>query len=473
MKLAVSDLWDDDFAYRCAENKVHEIYCSFRMSTVGSVRPAIVLPEVRVEEARKHIELVHSLGMKFSYVANASCLGNMEFEQTGRKKIIEFFEVLNKLEVDGVIIGIPILIELVKKEFPAFQIKTSDICDVTSAQKARFYEELGADIITISFQCNRNFEALKSIRKAVKCELEVIVTQSCLLHCPFHDYHVNIASHASQINHPLKGFYMDYPLINCVKRRLLHPEEIIKSPWIRPEDVIEYERIGIDRFKISNRLQPKEYGLRCVQAYVNRRYEGNLAELLNPLNIRLPSDDPRKPRLEGFTPEQWKMAQIAWSVPEPHIYIDNRSLDGFIEFFKTNKCFGQCGVSCNYCAEVAKRAVKINTKERDSYVKLLDQILSAILNFRSPLEVPTSRKVEVKWADDSKKILEELIQSAVPEPFRDVAKEAISRKAELYAEERLSEFVEIQDIVKAALSETPKDFIPVVKKELQNLGINF
>ena len=42
-----------------------------------------------------------------------------------------------------------------------------------------------------------------------------------------------------------------------------------------------------------------------------------------------------------------------------HIYIDNKKLDEFIQFFIENKCTGNCN-SCGYCNMIAKKAIKKN-----------------------------------------------------------------------------------------------------------------
>jgi collagenase-like PrtC family protease len=69
---------------------------------------------------------------------------------------------------------------------------------VDTPRRARFWEELGADVIVLeSFSINRNFRRLAAIRQSVHCELQLIANHVCLLNCPLQTYHQNGFAHAS------------------------------------------------------------------------------------------------------------------------------------------------------------------------------------------------------------------------------------------------------------------------------------
>ena len=57
-------------------------------------------------------------------------------------------------------------------------------------------------------------------------------------------------------------------------------EEYIKSPWVRPEDIKYYEEIGIEHFKITERGFPTDELVKRVKAYTDRKYNGNLIDLI-------------------------------------------------------------------------------------------------------------------------------------------------------------------------------------------------
>jgi len=63
---------------------------------------------------------------------------------------------------------------------------------------------------------------------------------------------------------------------------------VIKSAWIRPEDLAVYEAMGYTTFKLLERGIPSAELLRRVKAYSERRFDGNLAELLLSYGFKQP-----------------------------------------------------------------------------------------------------------------------------------------------------------------------------------------
>jgi collagenase-like PrtC family protease len=63
--------------------------------------------------------------------------------------------------------------------------------------------------------------------------------------------------------------------------KLLRPAELIKARWIRPEDVGDYEGMGIDCLKLVERFRGTESLIHIVRAYERKSYQGNLVELLS------------------------------------------------------------------------------------------------------------------------------------------------------------------------------------------------
>ena len=361
--------------------------------------PGFVLPQVDRNYVGRYIKACHERGLEFSYLLNAPCLGNLQYSKKGYGQLIELLEWIDQSGADAVTIGLPYLIDLVRKRFPRLKVKVSTTARVNTVRKALQYEDMGVEEIIIDEHINREFKTLEAIRKAVKCNLELIVNNICLWQCPYNYEHVNHDGHASREGEEDDYCYLQYPGYLCLYRKLTDPVELLKSPWIRPEDIPHYEAIGYEHFKITERFKKTSLLLEHVKAYENRRYDGNILDLFT-----LPRKGAFTPvHLEYFIkPEHVNIMKISelekvfdLEVREL-IQMDNRKLDGFIEFFKKNDCNQTTCSACRYCETVFEKVAVVNEegvkkasrRVRDFSDKLLTgeifEIPSSHLIFRIP-----------------------------------------------------------------------------------------
>jgi len=225
---------------------------------------------------------------------------------------------------------------------------------------------MGVEEIIIDEHVNREFKTLQAIRKAVQCNLELIVNNICLWQCPYNYEHVNHDGHASREGEEEEYCYLQYPGYLCLYRKLMDPVELLKSPWIRPEDISHYEELGYEHFKITERFKRTPLLLEHVNAYEHRRYDGNLLDLFT-----LPRKGAFTPvHLEYFIkPEHVNIRKVSelgkvfdLEVREL-IQLDNRKLDGFIEQFKEKDCNQTTCSHCRYCENIFEKVAVVNIEE--------------------------------------------------------------------------------------------------------------
>ncbi|MFH1619962.1 MAG: peptidase U32 family protein [bacterium] len=367
MKLCIPCSWDSDLVEGLKKindgtKNIHELYGSAQISIVGSGRPSGKLPEVSFAQIKEHIEFIHSSGFSFNYLLNAACLGGKEFEKKSAKEISDYLDQIAGLGADTVTVSNPYLIELIRKEYPSLKVKAGLFADVNSVNTAMHFDELGVDRITLGWNLNRNFNELKKIRRNVKAGLEVIVNLGCIYDCPMRYYHSRLTGHEAQKREDGQPpILVNYPPLKCAQKRIDSTEELIKSPWIRPEDAGIYDDLGIEFFKIAGRTLPTGWILRCAGAYSEGRHDGNLLDLMEAASIRL---------LSPFTGDKTPVSSV--------YHIDNQSLAGFIDFFKEHECVGDCEV-CGYCPDVTKKAVKI-TGDVEKYKAGLKDVLGNVVS---------------------------------------------------------------------------------------------
>ncbi|MEJ2066852.1 MAG: U32 family peptidase [Deltaproteobacteria bacterium] len=366
MKLRVGANWDIAFLDAVQGTSVDALFGKLPFDIVGGARPGFVLPQVDRTVIEQYIQACHERGLEFSYLLNAPCLGNLQYSKKGYGQLIELLEWIDQSGADSVTIGMPYLIDLVRERFPRLKVKVSTTARVNTVRKALQYEAMGVEEIIIDEHINREFKTLEAIRKAVGCNLELILNNICLWQCPYNYEHVNHDGHSSREGEQEDYCYLQYPGYLCLYRKLTEPVELLKSPWIRPEDVSAYEELGYDSFKITERFKRTPLLLEHVQAYESRRYDGNLLDLFT-----LPRKGAFTPvHLEYFIkPEHVNIMKVSelgdvfdLEVREL-IHIDNTKLDGFLEHFKHNDCNQTTCAQCRYCDRVLKKVVVMNEGE--------------------------------------------------------------------------------------------------------------
>jgi len=240
---------------------VYELFGKLPVDFLGGGRASYMLCPLPKRALAAHVRDAHRHGIRFNYLLNAACFDNREWTRKGQREIRCLLDWLAEMEVDGVTVSLPYLLDLIKRRYPQFRVTVGVFAGVDHVQKAKMWEELGADCVTLeSLSVNRRFSLLASLRKSVTCDLMLLVNTNCLQSCPFSQAHMVALSHASQAGHRSRGFLLDYCFFRCSQMKLADPVNYIRSDWIRPEDLRYYETLGYDRFKLAERDLPTRAG---------------------------------------------------------------------------------------------------------------------------------------------------------------------------------------------------------------------
>jgi|SRR5271157_68002 len=372
-KLSVAYNWDERLIDEVVKNKypVKDFYASAQQTSIGGGRPSSILPKTTKKLIQDHIIKMHENGIEFTYTLNAPCMGGQEFLPKIHTNMIDELKWISEIGCDGVVVTIPYLIELIKKQFPQLKIRVSTIAKVNAVNKAKYFETLGASAITPDVMINRNFKLLEKMVQATSCEINLLMTDGCLYECPYRLYHYNLCGHASQ-TYGIPDAYRDYPVIHCTIDKFTNPAEVMKCRWIRPEDIPHYEEIGIETFKIGGRRLPTEKILESVKAYSEKKYDGNLADIIEGFS---------------FSPEyvndgdNTAVGDAVNTEKKPMFKIDNTKLGGFIDFFKKQDCESNCG-DCTYCAEWAKKAITMRKVDMEVFLISMRSVLDGLISSR-------------------------------------------------------------------------------------------
>ena len=248
MPLSIPTNWDDALLPGLMGLPVADLYGKLDDDPIGGGRPRYILRPVSRRRAATHIRQVRDAGWGFTYLLNAPCTGNREFGAHWRRRLLDHVRWAMDAGTTAVTVSVPLLAEAIKAAFPALWVKVSVIAHVASPDRARAWEALGVDEIAVDFNANRDLVGLERLRASTRCALSLLVNDLCLQDCPFRLYHYNLVGHASQGQGA--GSLVDYCFLRCHDIKLRDPLQLLRSPWIRPEDLGRYEALGYTRFKL-------------------------------------------------------------------------------------------------------------------------------------------------------------------------------------------------------------------------------
>jgi collagenase-like PrtC family protease len=389
--LSVATNFDDGLLDAVSAYPVTEIFGKLSSDPVGGGRASFMLPSLSRRRFEQHVHAARAKGIDFNYLLNPACLDNREYTRQGQREIEAILEYIEGAGVSAVTISLPFLLPIIKKRHPRLKVRVGVYARVDGVAKGRFWEDGGADCITLeSLSVNRDFELLAALRKVLKIELQLIVNANCQLFCPLSGQHMVNLSHASQQGHASRGFVIDWCALRCSYDKLKDPVQYLRSEFIRPEDLGLYLDMGYDSFKVLERGAPTPVLTRRVKAYSEGRYDGNLLDLIQPFGYREKratslSEDlltkwkylfrPRLVRLSKLMKLKQLATRRGMLAPlqgEP-VYIDNGKLTGFIAGFKDRDCRStDCG-ACGWCASYTRKAVTIDETYRSELLELYEE----------------------------------------------------------------------------------------------------
>jgi hypothetical protein len=259
-------------------------------------------------------------------------------------KSVMFFddakEVINSVKtlhgaggLTGITIADKVLLPILKKTFPGIPIQASANLHIDTAQKVQAAYKMGISEFCLDYSLNRNLCELERIRELKhdlpKLRIKLMANQGCFMNCFYHGRHEDWAALSSVS----ERFGLKAGTIGALVHShqcLFQPADmtdIIKRPFIRPEDVYFYEKNGLaDTIKIVYRQDKSAILQNKLSAYFSRTYKGDLQDIA-PAN----GCDFRVALVNSLFPKN------------------------FIE--KVVACKGDCK-ACGYCESVLKKVVK-------------------------------------------------------------------------------------------------------------------
>lgn len=308
------------------DNSIREVYLSGPQEYSGSGREC---PTIDMKTFREIVDKIHNVGLRVNLIMNSTCEGSEWYSTDVLRSKVEYLRLVHKeYGVEAVTIANPVYMEEIKNRFPDIEVCASVLADIDCVQRAVILRKAGADVITVDMNINRDVKLLKEIKQVTNAEIKLMVNEGCLYKCPYRKFHFNYTSHNSkQMSVDSMVFFK-----RCLSVTASDPSQVLKSCWVRPEDISKYDGIT-SFFKIVGREMPGSKVIRCIKAYMKESWNGNLLDIVCA-------------NLNKFNQTYG-------------VYLDNKELEGQGFFEKVSSCDRDCN-HCHYCEELGKKLLRLN-----------------------------------------------------------------------------------------------------------------
>jgi len=324
-------------------SQITEFYGSERSTAWLAARPDFRLPDITRKNFKEFIKRCNDNKIIFNYTLNTiHASTKRELHNTDANLLYDVIDRLKDSGIRRITVASPLLLELIRDYDDKIEIEISTILHVDTVTQIKYLKEkYNVKKICNNLMRNRSVKFLKNAAKYCNendIQLELMVNEFCgvggagyATHCVLRDS--CYICHATNITKEDALLFENYPMGHCMDARYSDPYNWLRLRWVRPEDIVKYNSIGITNFKITGRTGTTDYIMKVAEAYVSQQWQGNLLDLWKPLETIY----------TGQAENEFQQ----------RIFIDNNKLDGFIDHWFNDENFEcsneLCGTTCEYC----------------------------------------------------------------------------------------------------------------------------
>lgn len=327
---------------------ITEFYGSDKDHSYLSARPDFRLQDISEKELANYVKMANSVGIHFNYLMNSIIPGTKQEIIKMKPAIIEWIHKLEDMGVYRITVANPILFPIIREASKSIRLELSTIAHIDAITQIKYYKDnYNIDKVCGSILKNRAFKFLKNAAKYCNengIMYEILANEFCgnggstyLAPCVYRDscYICHGTNHTKEDAELLNG----YPMNMCMSSRNDMPAmNWLRTRFVRPEDIKEYNKIGIYNWKISGRTGSTDYICKVAKAYITESFDDNLLGLWKPLETIYSSE----------SENSFKQS----------VNISNKKLDGFIKHWSENPDFDcaneVCGTTCEYCKKFSE-----------------------------------------------------------------------------------------------------------------------
>lgn len=245
---------------------------------LGSGRANIFFDDLPRDETIRRVNAFQKMGIDYNYAVNGILPRTRIL--ANREKIIEELKWLESSPIRIVTVANYELAQMAMNYCPSVNVTVSTFTGIDSEKRLLQWAKLpNVKAAVVDVSVYRNIPLLKKLVEMGRkhnLAIKVIANLGCMSDCMRTEEHAiikDLASvNASELHYAPCTFY-------CLKHLLENPDELLRLPLIRPEDLNVYESIGIEGVKLVDRAQPTTWIERVVECYLDGCFGGNILDL--------------------------------------------------------------------------------------------------------------------------------------------------------------------------------------------------
>lgn len=280
------------------------------------------------QRLERELSALGRAGVKADLLFNGNCYGEDAVSEALRTRVLGLLEYLglNGCFPQIVTTASPFIAHVIRTEYPSIELRASVNMRVGTLQAMEYLADT-FDSFYLQRDYQRNLDYVRTVR--AWCDrngkkLCLLANSGCLRFCPAQTFHDNLIAHSAGAEARRNPDWNPH-LCRSVTQKPSGAVSILKSTWIRPEDLSHYEGL-IDIVKLATRQH--SHPRMVLGAYTSGRFDGNLLELLEP----------------GFASQFFPQ------------YIDNTAFPADW-FEKSGRCLMGC-TGCGYCEAVLSQVLR-------------------------------------------------------------------------------------------------------------------
>ena len=283
--LAVGHFLNAPFVEACTPHvgRIREVF--FAWPGVLSCRPAPDFTDEVRARMMADLRWCKANGILLDTLFNCKCYGDIAISPELADLVTR---TLGEMDAEGLFPDImtttsPFIATVLRQRFPQVKIRVSVNMRIHGTLGFEPVMEL-FDSFYASREHHRDLAWLAKLGAWSRAHGKVLgmqVNSGCLRQCPFQTFHDNLHGH-NRLAQSKVGEQFDFSVFRCkTNYERGNYEDFLRATWIRPEDLPLYEE-HVEIVKLATRRHA--HPVEVLNAYATYAYDGNLADLMDPVH---------------------------------------------------------------------------------------------------------------------------------------------------------------------------------------------